>query len=210
VAELADAYGSGPYGATRGGSSPLVSTGDPWALFVYGMIEHFRNKPNSYTFEDVDQHRRRKRRVGNQSRRGRLIARCGRDRRCGPDELFPSFRVSAGGGDFRAARLRLGYAYELLRKGVTDVYRETFGSAVDLSVRALGTLGLDGECARRAAQIFPEHDEASVREMAQVQNGDDAAYVSLARLRIENLERALASDREMFNDAVAQNPEQIR
>lgn len=26
VAELADAYGSGPYGATRGGSSPLVST----------------------------------------------------------------------------------------------------------------------------------------------------------------------------------------
>ncbi len=26
VAELADAYGSGPYGATLGGSSPLVST----------------------------------------------------------------------------------------------------------------------------------------------------------------------------------------
>ena len=26
MAELADAYGSGPYGATRGGSSPLVST----------------------------------------------------------------------------------------------------------------------------------------------------------------------------------------
>ena len=52
-------------------------------------------------------------------------------------------------------------------KGVTDVYRETFGSAVDLSVRALGTLGLDGERARRAAQIFREHDEASVREMAQ-------------------------------------------
>src|SRR5947207_228364 len=29
VAELADAYGSGPYGATRGGSSPLVSIADP-------------------------------------------------------------------------------------------------------------------------------------------------------------------------------------
>ena len=26
VAELADAYGSGPYGETRGGSSPLAST----------------------------------------------------------------------------------------------------------------------------------------------------------------------------------------
>jgi voltage-gated potassium channel Kch len=97
----------------------------------------------------------------------------------------------------------------LLRKGVTDVYRETFGSAVDLSVHALGMLGLEGERARRTAQIFREHDEASVREMAQVQD-DDAAYVSLARLHIENLERALASDREMFNDAAGQNPERIR
>jgi len=106
---------------------------------------------------------------------------------------FPKLRILA-----RATSRQ--HAYELLRKGVTDVYRETFGSAVDLSVHALGVLGLDGERARRAAQIFREHDEASVREMAQVQNGDDAAYVSLARLHIENLERALASDREMFND----------
>jgi monovalent cation:proton antiporter-2 (CPA2) family protein len=107
-------------------------------------------------------------------------------------ENFPKLRILA-----RATSRQ--HAYELLRKGVTDVYRETFGSAVDLSVHALGVLGLDGERARRAAQIFREHDEASVREMAQVQNGDDAAYVSLARLHIENLERALASDREMFN-----------
>src|SRR6266576_2541722 len=30
VAELADAYGSGPYGETRGGSSPLVSKLRAW------------------------------------------------------------------------------------------------------------------------------------------------------------------------------------
>jgi glutathione-regulated potassium-efflux system ancillary protein KefC len=35
------------------------------------------------------------------------------------------------------------------------VYRETFGSAVDLSVCALGTLGLDGERARRAGANLP-------------------------------------------------------
>src|SRR5207247_10033036 len=29
VAELADAYGSGPYGETRGGSSPLASSNSP-------------------------------------------------------------------------------------------------------------------------------------------------------------------------------------
>ena len=114
-------------------------------------------------------------------------------------ENFPKLRILA-----RATSRQ--HAYELLREGVTDVYRETFGSAVDLSVHALGMLGLEGERARRAAQIFREHDEASVREMAQVQDDDDAAYVSLARLHIENLERALASDREMFDDAAGQNP----
>jgi Kef-type K+ transport system membrane component KefB len=35
------------------------------------------------------------------------------------------------------------------------VYRETFGSAVDLGVRALGTLGLDGERARPAGANLP-------------------------------------------------------
>jgi hypothetical protein len=35
VAELADAYGSGPYGATRGGSSPLVSIADPSQMFAF-------------------------------------------------------------------------------------------------------------------------------------------------------------------------------
>jgi demethylmenaquinone methyltransferase / 2-methoxy-6-polyprenyl-1,4-benzoquinol methylase len=40
VAELADAYGSGPYGATRGGSSPLVSS--------FGMQPVFTQKePNT-------------------------------------------------------------------------------------------------------------------------------------------------------------------
>ena len=41
VAELADAYGSGPYGATRGGSSPLVSScWDGIRLFLYRTWFH--------------------------------------------------------------------------------------------------------------------------------------------------------------------------
>ncbi|HEV3409801.1 MAG TPA: cation:proton antiporter, partial [Chthoniobacterales bacterium] len=104
---------------------------------------------------------------------------------------FPHLRILS-----RAASRQ--HAYELLRKGVNDVYRETFGSAVDLSIGALGALGVTPERAQRAAQIFREHDEASVREMALLSEADDeAAYVSTARLHIENLERALASDREM-------------
>jgi Kef-type K+ transport system membrane component KefB/voltage-gated potassium channel Kch len=92
------------------------------------------------------------------------------------------------------------HAYEILRRGVHKVYRETLGSALDLSVDALQELGIDEHRARRVAQIFREHDEASVREMAHLpENADD--YVSVARKHIENLERALQSDLEMQAEA---------
>jgi voltage-gated potassium channel Kch len=92
------------------------------------------------------------------------------------------------------------HAYEILRLGVNQVYRETLGSALDLSIDALQELGMDERRARRVAQIFREHDEASVREMAKLRD-DDEDYVSVARKHIENLERALQSDLEMEADA---------
>jgi monovalent cation:proton antiporter-2 (CPA2) family protein len=102
---------------------------------------------------------------------------------------FPRLKILA-----RAASRQ--HAYEILRLGVDQVYRETFGSALDLSVDALRALGLDERRAHRAAEIFRKHDEASVREMAKLPD-DDEDYVSIARKHIENLERALASDLEM-------------
>jgi len=89
------------------------------------------------------------------------------------------------------------HAYEILRLGVTQVYRETLGSALDLSIDALRELGLDERRARRAAELFRKHDEASVRELAKLKD-DDEAYISIARKHIENLERALQSDVEML------------
>jgi monovalent cation:proton antiporter-2 (CPA2) family protein len=111
---------------------------------------------------------------------------------------FPQLRILA-----RAASRQ--HAYELLRRGVHDVYRETFGSAVDLSVDALQALGLPQPRALRAAQIFREHDEASVRGMAHVAADDLNTYVSLARLHIANLENALAADRELETEVAAEN-----
>ena len=95
------------------------------------------------------------------------------------------------------------HAYEILRLGVNQVYRETLGSALDLSIEALRELGMDERRARRVAEIFREHDEASVREMAKLRD-DDEAYVSIARKHIENLERALQSDVEIRRDPSAQ------
>ena len=96
------------------------------------------------------------------------------------------------------------HAYEILRLGVDQVYRETLGSALDLSIDALRELGMDEPRARRAAEIFRRHDEASVREMAKIPDNDEA-YVSIARKHIENLERALASDIGMRDTQDASN-----
>ena len=103
-------------------------------------------------------------------------------------EHFPHLRILA-----RATSRQ--HAYQLLRRGVTEVYRETLGSALDLSVGALAALGMEMERAQSVAQIFRQHDEASVRAMADIDEQGEA-YVSVARLHIENLERALQSDRE--------------
>jgi hypothetical protein len=76
---------------------------------------------------------------------------------------------------------------------VTHVHRETLGSALDLSIDALLTLGMDERRARRAAEIFKEYDEAAVREMALI-GDDEEAYASSARKHTANLERALHAD----------------
>ncbi len=112
-------------------------------------------------------------------------------------ENFPQLRILA-----RATSRQ--HAYELLRRGVHDVYRETFGSAIDLSVDALRALGLPEPRARRAAQIFREHEDVSVRAMAQLDTEDMTGYISMARIHIENLENALQSDREMARENEAQ------
>ncbi len=79
-----------------------------------------------------------------------------------------------------------------------DVYRETLGSALDLGTGALVALGITPRRAERAAKILREHDEISVREMAKLEaDRGDEVYASIARKHIENLEKALASDREI-------------
>ena len=106
-------------------------------------------------------------------------------------ENFPQLRILA-----RATSRQ--HAYEFLRRGVKEVYRETLGSALDLSVGALSALGMEIERARRAAEIFRQHDEASVRELAKL-DAEGEEYVSLARLHIANLEDALQSDLERLD-----------
>ncbi|WOB42837.1 hypothetical protein HNI00_06500 [Thermoleptolyngbya oregonensis NK1-22] len=87
------------------------------------------------------------------------------------------------------------HAYELIRSGVDVIQRETFSSALDLGVEALKLMGMRAYRAHRAAQIFKQHDEAALREVA-VMEDDDTALIARSRQLAQDLERILQADAE--------------
>jgi glutathione-regulated potassium-efflux system ancillary protein KefC len=56
-------------------------------------------------------------------------------------------------------------------------------------------LGFRAVQALRAARIFKQHDEATMRDLVQFVD-DEKNYVSRARQHIENLETALQNDKK--------------
>jgi monovalent cation:proton antiporter-2 (CPA2) family protein len=86
------------------------------------------------------------------------------------------------------------HAYELMKLGLTHVYRDTFGSALDLSEDALKLLGVPANQAARAARIFRTYDEQGMRELLPHLD-DEQTYISIARQHIENLENILRDDK---------------
>ncbi|MFQ3637405.1 MAG: cation:proton antiporter, partial [Cyanobacteriota bacterium] len=101
---------------------------------------------------------------------------------------FPHLKILARAGDRR-------HAYDLIRSGVDVIQRETFGSALDLGVEALKLMGMRAYRAHRAAQIFKQHDEAALREVAAMED-DETAIVARSRQLAQDLERILQSDAE--------------
>ncbi|MBD2461988.1 cation:proton antiporter [Oscillatoria sp. FACHB-1407] len=101
---------------------------------------------------------------------------------------FPHLRILARATDRR-------HAYELIRRGVEVMKRETFGSALDMGVEALKLLGVRAYKAHRAAQTFRKHDEEALQDMAFVE-GDDTALMARSRQLAEDLERILQSDEQ--------------
>jgi monovalent cation:proton antiporter-2 (CPA2) family protein len=101
---------------------------------------------------------------------------------------FPRLKIFARANDRQ-------HAYELIRRQIPHVYRETLGSSLDLSIDALVALGVEAPRAERAARIFKDYDEAAVRDMANLAP-EDEAYTSRARQHIENLANILRADRE--------------
>ncbi|RBP51399.1 monovalent cation:proton antiporter-2 (CPA2) family protein [Arenicella xantha] len=99
---------------------------------------------------------------------------------------FPRLRILSRAVDRR-------HAYELINEDITGFQRETFYSALKLSVDALALLGVERSEAERVSRLFAEHDEESLYKLADLW-GDDQSYGRAVRQRAEDLNAVLAED----------------
>ena len=101
---------------------------------------------------------------------------------------YPNLKIVARAIDRR-------HAYQLLRIGVKIFKRETFESALELGVAALELLGNSQDSARRAGDLFSEHDKESMHLLYELW-GYDHQYGLAAKERTELLQQVLANDKE--------------
>jgi monovalent cation:proton antiporter-2 (CPA2) family protein len=85
------------------------------------------------------------------------------------------------------------HAYEVLRAGVDQVYREVFGSSMDLARDAMVALGKTPKAASTIVDVFRDHDEKFLRRAAQ-HVGDQAKLIDLARQSRAEIANVFASD----------------
>jgi monovalent cation:proton antiporter-2 (CPA2) family protein len=107
---------------------------------------------------------------------------------------FPHLKILARAVDRR-------HAYELIRRGVEVVERETFSSALDMGVEALKLLGVRSYRAHRAGRIFKFHDVQALQEMAEAR-GDESMLLARSRQLARDLEQLLQSDNRELTQEV--------
>jgi voltage-gated potassium channel Kch len=85
------------------------------------------------------------------------------------------------------------HAYQLLNLGVPNVYREVFGSSVDVGRDVLSALGVQPQEAQRVASVFKAHDERLVREAAP-HALDQSKLIDISRRGRAEIANVLAQD----------------
>jgi monovalent cation:proton antiporter-2 (CPA2) family protein len=91
------------------------------------------------------------------------------------------------------ARNRQHY-YELSRLGVATIYRETFGSAVELATETLRRLGVRAYTAQRIAAAWRQHDERALQQLSTLWGGDESLYFAQAKRSMAEAERLLSTE----------------
>lgn len=101
-------------------------------------------------------------------------------------EHFPHVKI------FARARNR-DHAHELFARGVTNIKRETFDSALNFVGDLVSDMGMAPERVQVLLQRFKVHDEAMMKEQFKVM-GDDDLYVSVSQRGQAQLEDVLSAD----------------
>ncbi len=100
------------------------------------------------------------------------------------------------------------HAYQVLGEGVDNVYREVFGSSMDLAQDALIALGKSPQSAAQIRHQFVKHDEKFLREAAKIKD-DEKSLISLARQSRSEIENVFAADRSSDRQT-DKNPERYQ
>lgn len=101
---------------------------------------------------------------------------------------FPNLKILARAVD-------RSHAYQLFKRDVQAIRRETFHSALKLGEDALLAMGQSAEEAAEHARVFGEHDEKTFEELAPLW-GDEKRYGQAVNQNLESLRRVLERDRE--------------
>ncbi|WP_159820735.1 monovalent cation:proton antiporter-2 (CPA2) family protein [Colwellia sp. 20A7] len=102
-------------------------------------------------------------------------------------KYYPHLKIAARAIDRR-------HAYQLMNLGIDTFKRETFDSALNLGVEALTLLGNDRADAKRAGEIFAQHDNKSLSELTDLWS-DEHRYSIAVKQRTEDLKRILNNDK---------------
>ena len=97
---------------------------------------------------------------------------------------FPNLRIIARAWD------RVHY-FELKRAGADEVFRETFGSALEAATATLRGLGMRAHRAHRIAEAYRAYDESALAELEKLWGGDEATYFDAIRKANAEAERLL-------------------
>ena len=96
--------------------------------------------------------------------------------------------------------------------GVTQIRRETFGSAIELGKVALQLLGTDPYEAHRLMRIFRKNDEGMMPELYRMHREDEDQYITMYQKHNDDLEELMRLDLEADTEELdkawtAKNPE---
>ena len=99
---------------------------------------------------------------------------------------FPGLRVLA------RARNRQ-HAFRLMEAGVSDIWRETLASSLEVAEAALVALGTPRDAAASQVRKFRAHDEATLRAQAAVKD-DESKLIATAQASARQLEKLFDAD----------------